>query len=66
MAFRGPIGGSTEGHSSTARMRPPHSVQPVVVQRGAPPKVPVGPPACARDTQYSAPWPHRELQRRPQ
>eukprot|EP00959_Pyramimonas_sp_CCMP1952_P055196 1153800-Pyramimonas_sp.AAC.1 len=48
-ALRGPMGGSTEGPSGTARMRPP------------PPSTARAP--CASPTQYNAPWPHREFHR---
>eukprot|EP00959_Pyramimonas_sp_CCMP1952_P417999 8757619-Pyramimonas_sp.AAC.1 len=47
-------------------MCPPHPVQRFVTRQGAPPQTPVGVPACVHHTQYSAPWPHRELHRRPQ
>eukprot|EP00959_Pyramimonas_sp_CCMP1952_P151724 3174639-Pyramimonas_sp.AAC.1 len=46
-AFRGPIGNATTSPSRTARMRhPPPSAALRGPIEGAPPKAPVGPPAC--------------------
>eukprot|EP00959_Pyramimonas_sp_CCMP1952_P172973 3614758-Pyramimonas_sp.AAC.1 len=47
-------------------MRPPRPVQRFVAPDGSPPKARMGPHACARHTQHSAPWPKRDPQRRSQ
>eukprot|EP00959_Pyramimonas_sp_CCMP1952_P029215 612969-Pyramimonas_sp.AAC.1 len=49
-AFHVPIGSSTENPRGTARMR--HAPQ-------------WDRPHASRSTQYSVPWPHKELHRRP-